>query len=256
MSDSHILDLAQRLWPAARDRGTVDDPNDLDTLLASQGQPGAPGIEDGLLATFAAFTLEQDANDFALPTGERPSSDAEGRFLAHVLVTRVLLAVGLDVDPRVADALAAGHALSWAVTSSEYLQGPLGLAAALWLPALDPDSASDRPLAIDWGAPLFADVARWDPEYRPFSHYDARERALDWAVYATARAERREGVSIFTLIEPLLRMERDQRAGMAIAAIADTADPPGSAPAPAAAMLERRRIADLLRTHQAAARDA
>lgn len=39
---SPVLELAIRLWPQVRDRGAVDDPSDLDTLLASQGQPGAP----------------------------------------------------------------------------------------------------------------------------------------------------------------------------------------------------------------------
>jgi hypothetical protein len=252
MSDSAILDLAQRLWPAVRDSGTVADPEDLDRLLATQGLPGAAGHGCGLSATFACFTPEQDATAFVLPTGERPQSDGEGRFIAHVLVTRVLLGAGLGIDPRVEAALCAAHALSWAASGVEYPQSPLALAAALWLPALDPDSASDRPLPIDWSAACFDDRARWDPEYRLFSHYDVRERALDWAVYASMRPERHAGVSLWTIVEPLLRMGRDSRAAIALAQFADSTDPPTTAPVPAAAMLERRRIADALRAHLSA----
>jgi hypothetical protein len=247
MSDSAILDLAQRLWPSVRDTGAVADPEDLDRLLASQGLPGALGYDCGLRSTFACFAPEQDAGAFALPTGERPASDAEGRFIAHVLVTRVLLGAGLGIDPRVSAALCAAHALSWAAGGEDYAQTPLALATALWLPALDPDSASDRPLQIDWSAACFEDTSRWDPEYRLFSHYDIRERALDWAVYASARPERRSGVSMFTLAEPLLRMARDARAASALAQLADAADPASTAPVPAAAMLERRRISEALR---------
>lgn len=247
MSDSAILDLAQRLWPSVRDNGVVADPEDLDRLLAAQGLPGAIGYDCGLRTTFGCFTPEQDASAFVLPTGERPASDEEGRFIAHVLVTRVLLGAGLSIDPRVADALCAAHALSWAAGGTTYAQSPLGLASALWLPALDPDSSSDRPLPIDWSAACFEDESRYDPEYRLFSHYDVRERALDWAVYASVRPERREGVSMWSLVEPLLRMERDSRVSIALAQFADSADPPSTAPVPAAAMLERRRISDALR---------
>lgn len=247
MSDSAILDLAQRLWPSARDTGSVANPEDLDTLLAAQGGPGATGYDCGLRTTFACFAPDQDASAFTLPTGERPSDDAEGRFIAHVLVTRVLLGAGLSIDPRVTEALCAAHALSWAAGGTDYLQTPLALATALWLPALDPDSSSDRPLPIDWTADCFRDTERWDPEYRLFSHYDVRERALDWAVYASTRPERREGVSMWTIVEPLLRMERDSRASIALAQFADSADPSSTAPVPAAAMLERRRISEALR---------
>ncbi len=96
-------------------------------------------------------------------------------------------------------------------------------------------------------AACFDDSTRWDPEYRLFSHYDMRERALDWAVYASVRPERREGVSLWSIVEPLLRLERDSRASIALAQFADSADPASTAPVPAAAMLERRRISDALR---------
>jgi hypothetical protein len=249
MSESPLLDLAQRLWPTVRDSGTVADPEDLDRLIATQGLPGAAGHECGLTSTFSCFAPDQDAAAFVLPTGERPQSDAEGRFIAHVLVTRVLLGAGLGIDPRVEAALCAADALSWASSGTEYPQSPLALATALWLPALDTDSASDRPLPIDWSAACFEDATFWNPEERLFSHYDVRERALDWAVYASTRPERHAGVSLWTIVEPLMRLGRDSRAAMALAQFADAADPPSTAPVPAAAMLERRRISDAMRAH-------
>lgn len=249
MSESPALDLGQRLWPGVRDSGTIGDPEDLDRLVATQGLPGAIGEDCGLTSTFACFTPDQDAAAFVLPTGERPETDVEGRFIAHVLVTRALLAAGLGIDPRVEAALCAAHALSWAASGTEYPQSPLALATALWLPALDPDSASDRPLPIDWSAACFDNATFWNPEYRLFSHYDVRERALDWAVYASTRPERHAGVSIWTIVEPLLRMGRDSRAAIALAQFADATDPASIAPAPAAAMLERRRISEALRAH-------
>jgi len=256
MSESPLLDLAQRLWPAVRDTGAVADPEDLDRLLATQGLPGAIAQDCGVTSTFACFAPEQDAADFVLPTGERPQADSEGRFIAHVLVTRVLLGAGLGIDPRVESALCGAHALSWAASGLQYPQSPLALATALWLPALDPDSASDRPLPIDWSARCFEDPTFWNPEERLFSHYDVRESALDWAVYASSRPERHEGVSIWTIVEPLLRLGRDSRASIALSNFADSADPATTAPAPAAAMLERRRISDALRVHLASAGSA
>jgi hypothetical protein len=253
MSDSPLLDLAQRLWPSVRDTGVVADPEDLDRLIATQGVLGAIGQNCGLTSTFACFAPEQNAAAFVLPTGERPQEDAEGRFIAHALVTRVLLGAGLGIDPRVEAALCAGHALSWAASGLEYPQSPLALATALWLPALDPDSGSDRPLPIDWSAACFEDPSFWNPDERLFSHYDVRENALDWAVYASSRPERHQGVSIWTIVEPLLRMGRDSRAAIALSNFADSADPASTAPAPAAAMLERRRISDAMRAYFASA---
>jgi hypothetical protein len=249
MSDSPVLDLAQRLWPSVRDTGVVADPGDLDLLLKALGQPGAPGYDCGLRSTFACFTPEQDASGFVLASGERPSSDEEGRFVAHLLVMRVLLGAGLSIDPRVAGALASSVALSWAASGGDYRQPPLALACALWLPALDPDGPSDRPVPIDWSAACFEDATRWDPDYRLISHYDVRERALDWAVYASGGDERREGVSIWTIVEPLLRMSQDSRAQIALGQLGDAADAASSAPVPAAAILERRRVSDALRAY-------
>ena len=248
------LDLALRLWPALRDRGVVDDPADLDRLLASLGQPGAPGYDCGLRRTFACFAPDEDASDFALPTGERPWDGAAGRFVAHVLVTRALLAAGLAIDARVTGAMGEAYALSWtAAGGGNYYQTPLALAVSLWLPALDPDTQSDHPLPLDWSARCFDDERRWDPDYRLFSHYDIRERALDWAIYAGARPGRHRGVSVWTIVEPLLRMPQDGRVQLALAQFAEAADEPEDVPPPAAAMLERNRIAERLREYMSRA---
>jgi hypothetical protein len=244
VSSSEILDLALRLWPQARDQGTVNDPSDLDRLLEVQGLPGAPGYDCGIRSTFACFAPDEGAT-FALPTGEQPASDEDGRFLAHVLVTRTLLAVGLSIDERVDGAMTSAYALSWTARDA-YHQTPLALATTLWLVALDPMSSSDRPLAIDWTAECYQRDG-WDPDDRLFSHYDMRERALDWAAYVSYDTARHRGCSIWTIVEPLLRLERDDRARLALAQLSAASD--SGERAPAAAMLERNRIAGLLRKY-------
>jgi hypothetical protein len=240
---AELLDLALRLWPQVRDQGTVQDPNDLDRLLDTQGEPGAPGFERGLRHTFACF-LPSERAEVVLPTGERTADDLTARFVAHLVVTRTLLGAGLAVDERVANAIAESHALTWVAAGGSY-RAPLALALSLWLVALDPLSDSDRPLPIDWSADVYNDVATWDPELRLFSHYDIREQAIDWAAYVSYDRERHSGVSRWTIIEPLLRLERDDRARLALAQLS-AADDVGDR-APAAAMLERNRIAGLLR---------
>jgi hypothetical protein len=244
---SDTLALALRLWPTVRDGQPVEDPTDLDRLLATQGQPGAAYLDGGVQHTFAAFTPGVDA-EVTLPTGEQSQSDAEARFLAHLIVTRTLLAAGLHVDPRVVAAMSDAYALTWTVIGGEYVQSPLALATSLWLVALDPAGASDRPLPIDWSPEAFQDPAHWDLEYRLFSHYDIRERALDWAVFAASHPERREGVSSFALVEPLLRLTDDARAATALAAVEESGGGEDT-PAAAAAMLERGRIAALLQAY-------
>jgi len=248
------LAIALRLWPQARDRGTVDDPEDLDRLLATLGQSGAPGFADGVVHTFACFPPTAAAT-LTLPTGERPATDEAARFMGHVLVTRVLLAAGLSIDRRVSEALAAACALSWARRlGGHYGRTPLEMATALWLPALDPDGASDRPLPIDWSPACYANEELWDPDYRLFSHYDIRERALDWAMWVAFDPARRAGVSLWTIVEPLLRLAEDGRARYVLAQLAAGEDSGESAPA--AAMLERHRIATLLRQFMAGDGDA
>jgi hypothetical protein len=239
------LATALALWPQARDRGRVDDAAQLDVLLDAIGRPGAYGYEWGLRHTFACFGAGEAAA-CAVPTGERAAGDEEARLLGHLLVTRVLLATGLGVDERVQGAVAEAHALSWVTAGgAPYHQSALVLATSLWLVALDPDGDSDRPLPIDWTAECFRARDWWDPEERLYSHYDVRERALDWAVYASHAAERRGGVSPLTMAEPLLRLEGDGRARLAVGQLSSAADP-GDRP-PAVAVLERNRIAQEVR---------
>lgn len=246
MSESEILDLALRIWPQARDTGVIDDPEDLDRLLASQDQPGAPNRDCGRRYTFACFAPDAEAK-LLLATGESAEGD-DARFIAHLLVTRTLLAVGLAIDERVSGAMADAYAFSWTATGGDYRQSPLALAASLWLIALDPSANSDHPIVIDWSSDCFDDAQRWDPDYRLFSHYDIRERALDWAMYVSAAPGRITGVSVWTLVEPLLRMESDWRTGQTLGQLSEVADA-GSEQAPAAAMLERNRVANLLRAY-------
>ena len=137
MSQSQILDLALRLWPDVRDRGAVSDLTALDELLGSLGQPGAPGYDCDLRSTFACFTPDEEAA-LTLPTGESTTSDAEARFIGHVLVTRTLLAAGLHVDQRVIIAMSDAYAFSWAMRPASRDLSPLALASTLWLIALDP----------------------------------------------------------------------------------------------------------------------
>ena len=245
MAGAPIIDLILRLWPRARDEGVVADPSDLDLLLATQGAPGAPGRDCGLRHTFACFGPDRVAS-FTLPTGERTSSDEEARFVGHLLATRLMLAAGLSIDERVMRAMCDAYGLSWtASTGGHYGQTPLALAVSLWLVALDPLSITDRPLPIEWDAECYRDTNRWDPEYRLFSHYDMRERALDWTTYVSVDPTRRGGVSIWTIVEPLLRLRDDSRSRLALAQLDDAGDV-GAPAASAASMLERNRVALLL----------
>jgi hypothetical protein len=244
VSHNGILDLTMRLWPEARDRGAVTEPAALDELLASLGQPGAPGYQCGLRTTFACFAPDEDAA-LTLSTGELTTSDAEARFIGHVLVTRTLLASGLHIDQRVITAMSDAYAFSWGMRPASRDLSPLALASTLWLIALDPLSPSDRPLPITWDVACFDDSARWDTDYRLFSHYDISERATDWAVFSSGAPERRQSCSIWTIIEPLLRLDADNRVRIALVALADAADTAAGV-APAAAMLERGRIAAML----------
>ncbi len=246
MTHSELLSLALRLWPMVRDGGHVDDPSDLDTLLAAQGQPGAPGYEGGVRGTFACWAPGATPA-LTLPTGEHAASEEEARFLGHLLVTRTLVGAGMHIDRRVQRAIGDSYAVTWCVRGG-YRASPLVLASTLWLIALDPMHRSDRPLQIDWSPAAYQDAATWDLEYRLFSHYDVRERALDWVVYASLAPERREGCSIWTIVEPLLRLE-DDRAAQALAVFAETPDEESDIPA--AAVLERGRVAGLLRAFAA-----
>jgi hypothetical protein len=244
VTDPHSLAL--ELWPVARDRGAVEDPSALDRLLECLGQPGAPGYKCGMRNTFACFPPDEEAS-LTLPTGESTTSDDEARFIGHVLVTRTLLGAGLHVDQRVIGAMGAAYASSWAAHGGRYGQTPLALATSLWLIALDPLIISDRPIPIDWDSDCFGDPDRWDPDYRLFSHYDISERAIDWAVYVSGAVDRRGDCSIYSIVEPLLRME-DTRVDLALSNYGQAQDAVSES-APAAAMLDRGRIAALLQGH-------
>ena len=249
--DSSILDTALRLWRAARDSAAVDDPGDLDTLLAAQGQPGAPGYDCGVTTTFACFPPGVEAT-LTLPTGEASASDEEARMIGHIVVTRTLIAAGLGLDARVAQAMSTAHALTWTTEGGgHYHTTPLALSVALWLVALDPQADDDRPLPIDWSASCF-ERDWWDPHYRLFSHYDVHERALDWAARVAVDPSRHEGCSGWTIAEPLLRLGGDTRVGIALPLLASgaQAQPPDATPLPAVASLERGRIALLVQGHQ------
>ncbi|MSQ41862.1 MAG: hypothetical protein EXR65_02355 [Dehalococcoidia bacterium] len=248
MAASEVLELALRLWAQARDRGAVDDPSDLDRLLEAQGRPGAPGYDCGQRFTFACFPPDTPA-ELTLPTGERAASDEEARFLAHLLVTRTLLVVGLDIDERVEGAMCDAYARTWAARAGDdHCRTPLALALSLWLVALDQRSNSDRPLPIDWSVDCFRKGEHWDPDYPLVSHYDMRERAQDWAMYVSMDPRRHPGVSVWTIVEPLLRFQPDSRTRTALAKFAEARDVARER-APAAAMLERNRIAGLLRSY-------
>lgn len=244
MSYNETLALALRLWPDARDSGAVSDPTALDELLTALGQPGALGYDCGLRSTFACFAPDEDAA-LTLPTGEPTTSDAEARFIGHVLVTRTLLAAGLHIDQRVVTAMSDAYAFSWGMRPASRDLSPLALASTLWLIALDPLSPSDRPLPMSWDAACFDDPERWDTDYRLFSHYDMSERATDWAVFSSGAPDRREGCSIWTIVEPLLRLDADNRVRIALSAFSDASDTDAVA-ASATAMLERGRIAAML----------
>lgn len=245
-----LVELALRLWPQARDHGTVADPEDLDRLLQSQGLVGATGHNCGQRSTFSCFSPDVEA-ELSLPTGEQSESDDSARFIGHLLLTRTLLAAGLSIDERVTAAMCDAYAVSWTtVGGGHHQQSPLALAVSLWLVAMDPDNSSDRPLPIDWSADCFREHDYWDSDYQLFSHYDIRERVLDWVMYVTADPQRHAGVSVWTLVEPLLRMGQDSRVGMALGQALEASGATGER-APAAAMLERNRIAGLLREYMA-----
>ena len=249
MSDTPVLDAALRLWPAARDGGAVDNPDDLDALLEAFGQPGAPGHDCGVATTFACFPPDAEAS-LTLPTGEVSASDEEARLIGHILVTRTLMAAGLGVDARVSQAMATAHALTWTTEGGgNYHTTPLALAAALWLVALDPLTADDRPLPIDWSPACF-ERDWWDPDYRLFSHYDVRERALDWAARVGRDPSRHPGCSGWTIAEPLLRLSGDSRVDIALPMLSTGAQSATDGePIRAAASLERGRIAALVQAY-------
>ncbi len=207
------IDVALEIWPDLRDGNNLQDLSHLDILLGSLGIPTAYGSSEGISTTFGGFT-ESASPTVTLPTGETTTSLEEAKLLCHIVVTRTLMSAGLDVDRRVQEAMGQAYANTWCV-KGDYKTTPLVLSASLWLIALDSQSHSDTPLPIDWSASIYENSLFWDTEYRLFSHYDIKERALDWVVHVSHENERHQGCSRWNIIEPLLRIE-DERADLAV----------------------------------------
>ena len=246
MEDKEIIELTLQLWPEARDSGHVSDPTMLDILLQTLGTKGALGYECGLRTTFSPLSQNDNLTTILLPTGEQTSTDElSTKIIANILITRTLLAAGLHVDERIIRSMADTYAFCWATKGDAIVVSPLARACSLWLIALDPSSASDKPLPVSWDAECFNNPQIWDTDYRLISHYDVRERAMDWVVFASGNAARRDGCSRWTIIEPLLRLKDDSRTRIALSAYAESEDAVETN-ASAALMLERGRISNLL----------
>ena len=235
------VDVALEIWPGLRDGNNLEDISDLDILLESQGIPTAYGSSEGISATFGGFT-ESVLPAVTLPTGETTSSLEEAQLLCHIIVTRTLMSAGLLVDRRVQEAMGQAYANTWCV-KGDYNTTPLVLSASLWLIALDSQNHSDTPLLIDWTASLYENSLIWDTDYRLFSHYDIKERALDWAIHVSHENERHRGCSRWNIIEPLLRID-DERADLAVTNFLNQLDE-GGENISARYIIERSRIAKL-----------
>ena len=246
MKDKETIELALQLWPEARDVGYVSDPTMLDILLQTLGTKCALGYECGLRTTFSPSSQSNNLPHIMLPTGEKTSTDElNTRLIANIIITRTLLAAGLHVDERITSSMADTYAFCWAPKDNAIAVSPLARACSLWLIALDPASASDKPLPVSWNAECFNNPRIWDTDYRLISHYDVRERAMDWVVFVSGSPVRRDGCSRWTIIEPLLRLKDDSRTRIALSAYAESQDAVETN-ASAASMLERGRIANLL----------
>lgn len=237
-----IIEKVFDTWPSIRDGQVISDISVLDYLLSLLGKKNAFGIAQGLNNTFSGFTDEDDQN-IVLPSGESTRTPDEARLLAHILITRLLVGAGLDVDRRIQSALGDAYANTWCV-KGEYRTTPLVLAHSLWLIALDSQNHSDVPLVINWEPTYYQNAKVWDLNYRLFSHYDVKERALDWAVHVSHSSDRYAGCSRWNIIEPLIRIN-DERAHLAIKQLSESTDPEVQGIG-AAEILERSRISRLL----------
>ena len=236
------IEIIFDIWPSLRDGHEIRDMAVLDHLLSLFGGENAFEAARGLNSTFSGFTND-DNQQISLPTGESTCTPDEAKLLAHILITRLLIGAGLHVDRRVQGALGDAYANTWCV-KGEYRTTPLVLAHSLWLIALDPQNHSDTPLAIDWEPIYYQDSDGWDLNYRLFSHYDVKERALDWAVHVSQSPDRYVGCSRWNIVEPLIRIN-DERAHLAIKGLSDTIDIEIEGIG-AAEILERSRISALL----------
>lgn len=236
------IEIVLDTWPSIRDGQVSNDISLLDQLLSLFGEKNAFGVEQGIDSTFSGFA-DEDNQRIVLPSGEFTSTPNEAKLLAHILITRLLVAAGLHVDRRVQGALGDAYANTWCV-KGEYITTPLVLAHSLWLIALDPQNHSDIPLAINWDPTYYQNSGAWNLGYRLFSHYDVKERALDWAVHVSQSPDRYVGCSRWNIVEPLIRIN-DERAHLAIKQLSDTVDKEIEGIG-AAEILERSRIFGLL----------
>jgi len=237
-----IIEKVFDIWPSIRDGQAISDISVLDHLLNLLSERNAFGVEQGINNTFSGFTNEDDQS-IVLLSGESTHTPDEAKLLAHILITRLLVGAGLHVDRRIQGALGDAYANTWCVRG-EYSTTPLVLAHSLWLIALDPQNHSDIPLAINWEPTYYQNSEVWDLDYRLFSHYDVKERALDWAAYVSHSSERYSGCSRWNIIEPLIRIN-DERAHLAIKQLSDSIDPETEGIG-VAEILERSRISRLL----------
>ena len=116
---SEVLQLALRLWPQVRDHGVVDDPGDLDQLIAAQGGAGRPRLRMRSAPHLLVLFRRTRRRGSRSPPASSPDSDDSARFIAHLLVTRTLLAAGLSIDERVDRAMCEAYALSPGAPAAE-----------------------------------------------------------------------------------------------------------------------------------------
>ena len=244
MENTALIHSMQSAWTEVRDTGSLSDLGILDQLLQRIGKDGAPGYECGIFDTFSIFDKNEDAKIF-LSTGEETSSDTEARFIGNLLAIRLFLAAGFMFDAKIISALASTYGLSWTKKiGGNYGHSSLSLAISLWLIALDPKPESDEPFNINWELQCFQNNVFWDLDYNLFSHYDIKERMLDWCIYAINNEDTIRDISIFTILEPLLHLQNDSRAKIVIDKFSDLNDHYASKNA--STLIEKKRIADLV----------
>tara|TARA_Y100001970_G_C14249673_1_gene870854 strand:- start:3138 stop:3887 length:750 start_codon:yes stop_codon:yes gene_type:complete len=244
MENTALIDSMQSAWVEVRDTGSLSDVAILDQLLQRIGQEGAPGYECGVLDTFSIFDKNEDAK-IILSTGEETTSDTEARFIGNLLAIRLFLAAGFIFDAKIISALASTYGLSWTKKiGGNYGHSSLSLSISLWLIALDPKPESDEPFNINWELECFQNNELWDLDYNLFSRYDIKERMLDWCIYAVNNEDTMRGISIFTILEPLLQLRNDSRAKIVIDKFSDLNDHHESKSA--STLIEKKRISDLI----------
>ena len=242
--NNELLANIQTNWNQLRDTGSLNDTSILDILLSRIGMEGSPGYDCGIRSTFSVFPPNIDA-ELILPTGEKSESDEDARFIAHILALRLFLGAGLGFESRIVDAIANTYGLSWTKKiGGNYECSKVALANSIWLIALDPKPESDIPLDIDWSLPCFQNEHLWDKNYNLFSRYDIKERMLDWLVYMSADEKKLVEISIFSFLEPIIRMKYDSRVKMILSKFSKFEDYHHSNSA--VILMEKKRILNLL----------